>query len=322
MSRPRCSRSPRRRRRRPRQGVLDLASIDDDRAVERLLYAETYYPRLHYGWSELTSVIGEGWHLIVGPTAQESDELFDLDADPGERVSRLTEQRRVVASLRSRLDALRRPLPERGTPGAEAPDPEVARRLISLGYLAGGSSPFGDLPDPRTRRAALAGLADARHHMAAGRYREATASLEPLVEADPQGIDLWLALAFSQERWDRPEATLRSFEKALALSGGAPAYALYVARQLLRMNRLDEAQAHVKKLLQMNPEQSDALELASIVALLQGQLDDAWAAALRAGRVTPSFRRDLAVALARAGRAAEAESAARELQPLELGPGG
>jgi arylsulfatase A-like enzyme len=306
---------------RPAEG-LDLTTLDDDRAVERVLYAETYYPRLHYGWSELTSAIGEGWHLIAGPTAQESDELFDLDADPGERSSRLAAERRVVAKLRARLEALRRPLPDRvSSDAAMTPDPEAARRLMALGYLAGGSAPSGELPDPRTRRAALAGLAEARGHMGAGRYREATAILQPLAEADPRGIDLWLALAFSQERWDRPEATLRSFEKALELSGGSPAYTLYVARQLLRMNRLDEVSLHVGKLLQITPDQRDAHELASIVALLQGRLDDAWSAALRAGRVTPSFRHDLVAALVRSGRAADAERAARQLQPLELGTG-
>jgi len=46
---------------------------------ERALYAETYYPRIHCGWSQLTSLIKGHYQLIYGPTPQ----VFDLAADPG-----------------------------------------------------------------------------------------------------------------------------------------------------------------------------------------------------------------------------------------------
>jgi len=48
-----------------------------------VVYAESYYPRLHFGWSELKTVRGERYKLIMSP----EPELYDLEADPGEGVN-------------------------------------------------------------------------------------------------------------------------------------------------------------------------------------------------------------------------------------------
>src|SRR5262249_53876169 len=66
---------------RPGRSLLDLP------AQGRALYAETYYPRIHFGWSELTSLVRDRYHYIQGP----QPELFDLAADSGERTSVLGE---------------------------------------------------------------------------------------------------------------------------------------------------------------------------------------------------------------------------------------
>ena len=50
-------------------------------APRRAIYSETFYPRLHLGWNELTSAIRDRFHLIQGP----DPELFDLVADPHEQ---------------------------------------------------------------------------------------------------------------------------------------------------------------------------------------------------------------------------------------------
>ncbi len=45
---------------------------------ERRLYAETYYPRLHLGWSELRALVDDRWQYVEG----QKRELYDLGADP------------------------------------------------------------------------------------------------------------------------------------------------------------------------------------------------------------------------------------------------
>jgi arylsulfatase A-like enzyme len=47
---------------------------------DRLVYAETFYPRYHFGWSDLRSVQDGRYKLILAPVP----ELYDLGQDPGE----------------------------------------------------------------------------------------------------------------------------------------------------------------------------------------------------------------------------------------------
>src|ERR1043165_158706 len=60
------------------QSLLDVANGKVE--GERSLYAETYYPRLHYGWNDLHSMISGANHYIHAP----KPELYDVVADPSE----------------------------------------------------------------------------------------------------------------------------------------------------------------------------------------------------------------------------------------------
>src|SRR6185436_14520939 len=53
------------------------------RIADRTVYAETLYPRLHFGWSDLASAVDGRYHYIHAPTP----ELYDVAADPGERAN-------------------------------------------------------------------------------------------------------------------------------------------------------------------------------------------------------------------------------------------
>ena len=48
--------------------------------LDLLAYSETWYPRYHYGWSELTAVRDGRYKFIAAPRR----ELYDITADPGE----------------------------------------------------------------------------------------------------------------------------------------------------------------------------------------------------------------------------------------------
>ena len=60
--------------------VIDVA--DAPRQPARRIYAESFFPRTHFGWSELRSLVDGRWHYIEAPRP----ELFDLAADPAEKI--------------------------------------------------------------------------------------------------------------------------------------------------------------------------------------------------------------------------------------------
>lgn len=273
-------------------------SLLGEDSPDRKIYAETFYPRLHMGWSELVSLADSRFHYIHGPTP----ELFDLAADPGETRNVLDQERRSAGTLRQALDAIPREL---APPGQV--DAETARKLNALGYASRPqAAASGPLPDPRTQRDVLRDLQNAQTAVALERWSEGAAILERLVERKPDLLDGWFFLATCQEKLGRAEETLAAYRRALELADGAPEYAFYVARQLYRMGRFDEAAKHAELMLAGDPDSRDAHEMLAAVALQRGDLDAALAQSRRAGRASEAFRRDLGKALAESGRTAEA----------------
>jgi tetratricopeptide (TPR) repeat protein len=135
------------------------------------IYAESLYGRIHFGWSELRSVVEGGHQYIESPHA----ELYDLAADPDEKVNVLTRSRRTAASLRKALADVSAPfLPP------DAVDREERRKLAALGYVSGGDPATGPLPDPK-------------EHIAEAEMLERATSLEAmqaLLATHPRWSDL------------------------------------------------------------------------------------------------------------------------------------
>ena len=181
---------------------------------DRVLMAETFYPRLRFGWSELHSAIDDRWHLVDGRRA----ELFDLVQDPAELRDLAAQKGKVVEDLRQALEPHRAP-----PPAPAAADPEHRARLAALGYLGSTAAPTeGPLPDPRDRLASLEGLRSARRLLEAGDLEGALRAYRRVLRDEPQLLDGWLATAELLERMGRLGDALLARRRALELSGGDP----------------------------------------------------------------------------------------------------
>jgi arylsulfatase A-like enzyme len=107
------------------------------------IYAETFFPRLHFGWSDLAALIAGRHHFIDAP----QPELYDLLQDPDETNNLIGREPALATELRTALSSYDRTL----VSPAET-DPETRRQLEALGYVGRASTTDGDvLPDPKTR---------------------------------------------------------------------------------------------------------------------------------------------------------------------------
>lgn len=205
---------------------------------ERTFYAETYYPRLHLGWSELFSAIRGSSHYIDAPEA----ELYDLAADPAEKTNVLTRERRTYAELRKAVEALKTPLA-----APSAVDEETAAKLASLGYL-GSSVKTGDgpLPDPKGKIHTLDDFGRALQLASEQRYAEAVPLFQQLVRENPAMLDSWESLGQALQKLGRHGEALAAYEEAMRVSGGAGHVALSMGSLLLDMGRLDDARKHAE----------------------------------------------------------------------------
>lgn len=215
-----------------------LLGLDAPDAPARQVYSETVFTRLHFGWSDLYSLIEYPYHYIHGP----DPELYDLETDPAELTNILRREARLARRLDGLLDDIDRTLE---APTAE--DPETLEKLAALGYLGGGSTETeGPLPDPKARLFVLDILREALELETAGDYAGAIEGLRAVLEEEPGMIDAWEKLGTSLVADGRAEEGVEALEEAMRRSDGAPQIALALADVLLQLNRLDEAQVHAE----------------------------------------------------------------------------
>lgn len=227
-------------------------------AAPRRILSETVYPRLHYGWSDLVSVVEFPFHLIQGP----DPELYDLGADPRESTNVRDRERRVFHGLRQAAEAAAAPLLE---PGQE--DPETAAKLAALGYLGSRARVTGPLADPKQKlpllqefRAALARSHGGDAGSAIGVFRRVVADTPAMTEA-------WIALGAALRSLGQSEESLAAFKKALETSPGSEAAAFGAAAALADLGKFDEARRHVDLVAAVSPVSTQ--EMTGFLALLQ-----------------------------------------------------
>lgn len=215
-------------------GLAGRSLLDEDNDGEaRAIYAETFFPRFHFSWSQLFSVILHPYQYIEGP----DPELYDLEQDPAQRSNILRQERRALGEARKLLQEYDQTF---AAPAME--DEKTRERLAALGYLGSTvATGAGELPDPKSQLPALEELKVAFEDYAQRRYADAEEGFRRVLSRQPQLIDAWEQLGHSLMALDRPEEALEAFETAMELSGGARHIAGAMAGALLRLGRLDEA---------------------------------------------------------------------------------
>ncbi len=221
-------------------------------------YAETYYPRFHYNWSDLSAVETARWKFVKAPRR----ELYDLVKDPKELHDVSAAHPRVVAALENELESIRPPH-DNAEPAPSALDPEALARLKSLGYVSGNESAAarraGPRPDPKDGLPMLQQLLQAQAERDAGRLDDALARLESLARKDPENPAVFVALSSVYDRrqeWDR---AITASQRALALDPENVTAALDLAMAFRSAGRSNDAATGFERVLSLDPGNIKAL---------------------------------------------------------------
>lgn len=303
---------------------LIAGGADPEGALQRG-YAETFVPRLHYGWSELRALRTERWHFIEAA----KPELYDLAADPGETVNRIDDERRVASELRAALAALDAAVKPAATGSAPLEeDEETLRALAALGYTGGAAvddgRSFRDLPDPKDRLAVYNRFNRARDLAKGDEPAAAIPLLEQVLAEDPDVIDAWFTLAnvhYRRREWERAaelyrETLARRADHDWAMIGLADTYVARgdieaavlgyrrylegdpgnaqihyrLAQVLLDAGRDAEAEPSFRKTLELEPRTARAEVGLAVAAFRAGRRADAHAALDRALAIDPEAK--------------------------------
>ena len=257
---------------------------------DRPIYAESLYARYHLGWSGLAAVTDGRYRYIRAP----EEELYDLDADPGETLNLARARGPEVARLRAVLEQM--------VSGPALPEPAAAlpqdrERLALLGTvgrrLREPLDPDPALPDPKDKRALLNPYRAAVRHAAAGEWAQAIGLLRGILDADEHWAGAWAELGAVTSRAGRLTESADAYRRAAALRPGDAALPLAAADVMLRLRRLDEAKRLAEFALTLSPETEPALRVAAYeelarIALARRDPVEARAAARQARELEPN----------------------------------
>jgi arylsulfatase A-like enzyme/Flp pilus assembly protein TadD len=284
------------------QGRSLLAELRGDRNDQlnrdRILYGETFMPRIHFNWSELRGSENTKYHFIDSPRP----ELYDLAKDPGEVHNLFTEKKAVAEEMRAKLVGMIRDY-SAGKELAEKTglDPTLMERLKALGYagFSGGGDPASNdrtissrnLPDPKDRVVTYELISDAIADSQHGRYQESIEKLKSVVKTEPnsvpahylQGLDFYHLKMFTE--------AVEELQKTVQLS---PDYALAffnLGMAQAHAGQIDAAIATLQRTLQLDATNFEAAYNLGVAFIQKRQLDPAAAALRQSVTIYPEFAR-------------------------------
>jgi tetratricopeptide (TPR) repeat protein len=252
------------------QGTSFLNLIfDQKRDKPNIAYSETYYPRRHFGWSDLKTYYSENWKYIQAPT----EELYDLSQDRSET--------RNLASLRSQEKEMLKGRVQEfikiksanalSTAQVKPVDNKDMERLASLGYLALAVRTEGrsNLPDPKDKISLVNDFESAKKYFDQQEYDLAIPLIQRIIQKDPGIIYAYHLLGncyFQKKMYSR---ALENYRYVLSCQPDFVIVMYDVVECLSRMERYDAAIEEAEEFLKAYP--SDYTLLKKLASLYYAQ---------------------------------------------------
>lgn len=214
-------------------------------------FTETYYPRLHFGWSELSALYHRQWKFILAP----QEELYDLSKDKAEKENLA----RPSAGQKDEMKATLQEFIREKSRQALTPQTnqnlarEDIEKLASLGYI----SSFSDagqrrgLADPKEKIKVHNDLNDAKQLYLEKKYDQAIDIVRGILAQDPHIIDAYMFLGNLYYSQNRFEEACSSFLEVLERKPDYNFAMINVLGCLINTGELDRAVSECQKYLQL-----------------------------------------------------------------------
>jgi arylsulfatase A-like enzyme/tetratricopeptide (TPR) repeat protein len=222
---------------------------------ERPVYAETYYPKLHFGWSPLTALENRQFQFI-----QSSEpELYDLENDPHQVENVFGTNPSVAERMAGELEDLILKLGQGAMDATSAPDAGTIAKLAALGYVAGGVGPsegqsVDDLPNPRSMLWLYNLLLEASRAISSGDEAGGERKLLEILETNDSLVDAWVALGRLYRRQGRMADSLSALREAHTRRPLDPFLVSKLADALISTQRPEEAEHLLLAALETHPD--------------------------------------------------------------------
>ncbi|MCU0276005.1 MAG: sulfatase-like hydrolase/transferase [Acidobacteria bacterium] len=251
-------------------------------------YGESHYPRIHFGWSELKAFYQGRWKYILAP----DEELYDLEADPGETRNLAAQRPEESRRLRS---LLMRQIAGSGAPPLAAAlprlDADSRRKLASLGYVTTTVPRSAELSriDPKNKIAVIESLRRIKELAEQGRWTEAGERARRILAADPQIGQARIASANAYRAAGDFNRAVDELRAGLAIQGDDDQMLALLGETLSLAGRFQESLAAFEGCLAVNPENPANQNNLGLAYWNLGQVDRAESAFREALGIDPDF---------------------------------
>jgi arylsulfatase A-like enzyme/Flp pilus assembly protein TadD len=216
-------------------------------------YTETYYPRIHFGWSELGAFYQGNMKYIRAPR----EEFYDLALDPGETRNLALTRYAEIKPLRAKLNRLLASTSGSVlTPESPHLGAETREKLASLGYITAAVNPAQgeNAVDPKDKIGIIEKLRLAKELAASGRWPEAGKISREILNANPQISQARIASANSyRAAGDFPQA-IKELRAGLKYHGNDDQLLALLGETLSVLGRYQEALAAFAGCVTINPQ--------------------------------------------------------------------
>jgi arylsulfatase A-like enzyme/predicted Zn-dependent protease len=206
-----------------------------------LAYSETFYPRFHYGWSDLKAVQDGRYKLILAPVP----ELYDVVADPSEEKNLVYLEKKVYQRMNAEAEAyIARSSQNAYEMDTTKIDEETREKLAALGYV--GS--FTDnakgkiLGNPKEKIVVFNELSRAREMGLDGKVDEGVRILQGIIATDPDVTDAYFAIGNIYFQAQRYKDAIQYFEQSLGRKPDDSFAAINIALAYEAMGSFEQAE--------------------------------------------------------------------------------
>jgi arylsulfatase A-like enzyme/Tfp pilus assembly protein PilF len=252
--------------------------------------AESWYPRLHFGWSELRSArVGE-WKYIAAP----KPELYDLRTDGKERRNAIADRGSVGGRLAAEIARVTSGWKAADRPPAPQPDAATVERLQALGYVgslapaASGNSAENPKDHIAEYRAYRDLFNQALSRLAQGRPAQAAVDLQRLVKMNVRAFEAHLYLGNAYAALGKSDAALGEYDAASLLNPSLSTPHFEAAKVLSNRGDAAGAAARCAKGLALDPQSAYGYYTLGVVHQKASQWSEAAAAFGHAIELNPA----------------------------------
>ncbi len=237
------------------QGESLLGLMFEDKPWKRnTAYTETYYPRMHFGWSELKALYRDGnWKFILAP----KEELYDVKKDSGESDNLALKKSYEARKIKEEIEKFMREKSQNAQSPVDVKnlDRDDMEKLAALGYLTTMVDTTGkeNLPDPKGKVQVFNSLNVAKELMAKEKYDESISMLKKILETEPNLVDGILQLGNAYAKARKYEDALKCFYEVLKQKPDYNAAMINILNSLERLGQYDKALEESQKFLKIFP---------------------------------------------------------------------